>query len=135
MLRPHRLAVPRFFHGGSEVSEDAEVYKDGSRIAEAGGRTEAVEDGEGTTGKTAFPRVSGRVVADNSEGGDRRHVRPPSRGQGVLDVVVLPTLFDSDCFPRRRLMHRNDKPKPSSSSITVFLLSSSLLTPGFSNWG
>ena len=37
-------------------------------MAEARGRTEAVEDGEGTTGKTAFPRVSGWVVADNSEG-------------------------------------------------------------------
>ena len=104
-------------------------------MAETGGRTEAVEDGEGTTGKTAFPRVSGRVVADNSEGGDRRHVRPPSRGQGISNVVVLPTFSSSGCFPRHHLTHKNDEPKSSSSLVTVFLLSSSLLTPDFSNRG
>ena len=54
-------------------------------------------------------------------------------GKGRLNVVVLLPLSDSGCLPLRRLMHENDKPKPSSPSTTVFLLPSSLLTPRFSN--
>ena len=43
--------------------------------------------------KVAFPRVGGRVVADNSEGGDRRHVRPSSRGQGKVERRRSPSPF------------------------------------------
>ena len=50
-------------------------------------------------GKVAFPRVDGRIVADNSEGGDRRHVRPSSRWQGKVERRRPPSPFRFRLLP------------------------------------